>query len=290
MSSKYVVVCLAGLIAALALPVYAADGPANLGTAQVGQVDSRWFVDLRVFDTDNNDQDWYDNSTFSLGFNSPINEKTDFTLTYSGYSGSGPDEVNEAIRDSERKVISPVVKRLITGADSKAAVAFSLGADIALSQIKAVNTNSGEEAYQDNFTPAAKLQIEWGKPGATQFQIAGQVAFWDTLCETSVGSPIPGFGTVVAVGGGISKPFGKKLTLVGDCMGLVKGYNVINEEFNTPDNTLVWSAGGNWAFGGASNACLSVYATNSMGPTLGSSIIAAPDDSIALGVALRRDF
>lgn len=73
-------------------------------------------------------------------------------------------------------------------------------------------------------------------------------------------------------------------------MGLVKGYNVINEEFNTPDNTLVWSAGGNWAFGGASNACLSVYATNSMGPTLGSSIIAAPDDSIALGVALRRDF
>ena len=132
MSSKYVVVCLAGLIAALALPVYAADGPANLGTAQVGQVDSRWFVDLRVFDTDNNDQDWYDNSTFSLGFNSPINEKTDFTLTYSGYSGSGPDEVNEAIRDSERKVISPVVKRLITGADSKAAVA-SKGAPLSTS-------------------------------------------------------------------------------------------------------------------------------------------------------------
>jgi len=291
MNKIVVVVCLAGLMAALILPAACAgEGTPNLGTSQLVQTDSRWFVDARFFDTDSDTQDWYDNATWSLGFAAPINEKTQFSLMYSNVSNTGKDPINGALRRSDRPVLSPSVKRLISGASSKAAVALEIGADVGTRRATGKNLTSGEITYQDNFTPAAKLQVEWGTPGGFQWQLASQVAFWDTICNTSTGSGIRGFGTVVGVGGGVVLPFGKKLTIVADAMGLVKGDNYINEDTNQPDNTIVWSAGGRWALGGASNSVLSVYATNSMGPTLGSSVIAAPGDSVGLSVALTRDF
>ena len=290
MNKIVVVVCLAGLMAALILPAACAgEGTPNLGTSQLVQTDSRWFVDARFFDTDRDTQNWYDNATWSLGFAAPINEKTQFSLMYSNVSNTDK-YANGALHEIDRPVLSPSVKRLISGASSKAAVALEIGADVGIRRATDKNLTSGEIAYQGNFTPAAKLQVEWGTPGGFQWQLASQVAFWDTICNTSTRSGIRGFGTVVGVGGGVVLPFGKKLTIVADAMGLVKGDNYINEDTNQPDNTIVWSAGGRWALGGASNSVLSVYATNSMGPTLGSSLIASPGDSVGIGVALARDF
>lgn len=291
MSRIVVVVCLAGLMAAMILPAaYAGEGTPNLGTSQLVQNDSRWFVDARIFEVDRSFQDRLDNTTWSLGFASPINEKTQFSLTYSSVSNTGKDPINGALRRSDRPVLAPTVKRLISGASSKAAVAFEIGADVATKKATGQNVASGAVAYQDNFTPAAKLQAEWGAQGGLQWQLASQIAFWDTTCNTSLGGGVAGFGTVVGVGGGVVLPFGKKLTIVADAMGIMKGDNYINENTNQPDNTIVWSAGGRWALGGASNSVLSIYATNSMGPTLGSSVIAAPGDSVGLSVALTRDF
>ena len=99
-----------------------------------------------------------------------------------------------------------------------------------------------------------------------------------------------GFGTVVGIGGGLSAPFGKNLTLGADAMGIIKGHNLFEEWRGRPSNTLVWSAGGKWAFGGNASSILNLYATNSMGPTLGSSIIVAPDNELGFGVGYSRVF
>jgi len=302
MSRKAVVYCV-GLFAALLLPATFAmagapmpeeaavcavsDGTPNLGTAQINQQDARWFVEGRIYETDDDTQDWYDNTTLSIGFSSPINEKTGFQVMLSDMRNSGADPIAGAIRTSNRTVLAPYVKRNFSNA-AGSAVSLTIGADIALNTTEGLN--GAAAAYQNDFTPAAKLQVEWGKPGSLQWQLAAQVAFWDTWCETNVGPAIPGFGTVVALGGGVTVPFGTKLTLVGDVMGIAGGKNVINADTNAVDTQLIWSAGGNWMFGGPYSTSLSVFATNAMGPTPATSIIGAPDNSVGLGLALRREF
>ena len=56
------------------------------------------------------------------------------------------------------------------------------------------------------------------------------------------------------------------------------------------DNQLIWSAGGNWLLGGPNSSVVKVFATNSMGPTVASSAIGAPDNSVGLGLAYLREF
>ena len=289
MRSKATVLCVAGLAAVMVLSVaHAQDGTPNLGTSQVSQVDSRWSVDLRIYDT-TSAQSWSDNTTLSLGFTSPINEATGFGLMYSELTNIGGDPILGVLRRSEREVLSLRFKHRLTGPRSSPAISLTSGADIAIDSATGMDTATSAVAFQDNFTPAVLGQIEWGATGSTMWQLAGQVAWWDQWCQTSLGSPIPGFGTVVAVGGGICTPISQNLTLTGDVMVPVSGENVIDDATNLPDTQVTWSAGGTYGFGDPFNTTLSVYATNSMAPTLASSIIGAPDNSVGFGVTLRRD-
>jgi len=262
------------------------DGTPNLGTPAIQQEDARWFVEGRIYDT-TEDQQWYSNSTLSIGFATPVNEATEFDLMVSAFNNSGEAPIAGAIRDSKRSVLAPYVKRCFSK-DGNSTVSLTVGADVALSQAK--GSVGPLEAYQNDFTPAAKLQVQWGDPGKTQWQLAAQVAFWNTWCDTNVGGLVPGFGTVVALGGGVSVPMGNKLTLVGDVMGIAGGNNVINSVTNDVDTQLIWSAGGNWLFGGPYTTSLKVFATNAMGPTPATSVIGAPDNSVGFGVALLREF
>lgn len=288
--------CLVGLLSLLALSVaWAGDGTPNLGTTQVGQVPSRWFLDARVYDTASG-QDWYDNTTLSLGFVAPVNSDTEFGLVYSDLGNTGPDllggegESNPALRSSERKVLCPTVKFRLKGANGGTGVAVTVGADVELDKASGMDNAGGGVAFQQTFTPAGKLLVEFGQPGRTQYQLAGQVAAWPTLCPTSQGGLIPGFGTVCCLGGGAIVPVSRKLVLSGDIMFPVGGDNTIDDQTNAPDTEPVWSAGGTWMFGGDADMTLSVYATNSMAPTLAASVIGAPDNSTAFSVALRRNF
>jgi hypothetical protein len=301
---KCTVVCsLGGLLVALLWPTLAiagaptydgavgvvADGTPNLGTAAIQTQDARWFVEGRIYDVDDNTQEWSDNTTFSLGFAAPINEKTEFNLAYSVINNTNADPIGGGALGTawDRSVLAPYLKRVFSN-DGDSAISLTIGADVALSQ--AEGTSAGGTAYEDDFTPAAKLQLEWGDPGEVQWQLAAQVAFWDTWAATDVDGAIPGFGTVVGLGGGISVPMGAKLTLVGDVMGIAKGENVVNSTTGAMDNQLIWSAGGNWLLGGPSSSVLKVFATNAMGPTPATSIIGAPDNSVGFGLAWLREF
>jgi len=83
---------------------------------------------------------------------------------------------------------------------------------------------------------------------------------------------------------------GAKLTLVGDVMGIADGNNVVNSTTGGVDNQLIWSAGGNWLLGGPFSSVVKVFATNAMGPTVATSIIGAPDNSVGFGLAYLREF
>jgi len=282
------VFCLGGLLVALIWPAIAmADGTPNLGSATIQVQDARWFAEGRIFDVDNDTQDWSDNTTFSLGFASPINEKTEFNLAVSSINNTGSAPINGSLRVSDRTVLAPYVKRVFS-TDGSSTVALTIGADVALSQAKGSST--GGSAYQDDFTPAAKLQLEWGKAGQVQWQLAAQVAFWDTFVGTNTQAVIPGFGTVIAVGGGVCVPMGAKLTLVGDVMGIVDGDNAVNSATGALDNELIWSAGGNWLLGGPNSAAIKIFASNAMGPTAATSVIGTPDNSVGFGCAYLREF
>jgi hypothetical protein len=288
MKNCTVVCSLGGLLVALLCSTLAmADGTPNLGTAAIQTQDARWFVEGRIFDVDDNTQDWSDNATFSLGFASPINETTEFDLAFSTINNTGADAIAGSLWMSDRTVLAPYVKRQFS-TDGNVIFSLTAGADVALSQTK--GTSAAGTAYEDDFTPALRLQAEWGQAGSLQWQLAAQVAFWDTWAATNVGGPIPGFGTVVALGGGVSVPMGAKLTLVGDVLGIAKGDNVINSVTGNVDTQMVWSAGGNWNLGGPYNSVVKAFATNSMGGTVASSAIGAPDNSVGFGLAYLRDF
>ncbi len=305
MRSLVVAICAAGIIAVLVLPaVYAQDGTPNLGTAQIENADgNRWFIEVRGFDTGDPVADWKDNRTQSIGFRAPINDNTEFSLIYSDARGSGTDRnfpmimhANDVV-DMSRKVLSPAIKRRFTSRAASCALALSIGADVAVETSYQLNLDTGQRSEEDDFTPAARLQAEWGAPGRVQYQLAAQVAVWNSWRGTNMGYAIPGFETVAAVGAGLIYPinccrwpFGGKIAFVGDVMFPVSGYNVINEDSGNLDDRIVWSYGGNWEFGDRANTILSLYATNALGPTLGSSIIGAPEDTIGVGGRLIRSF
>lgn len=292
---KCTVVCsLGGLLVALlcstlamAGPAVVADGTPNLGTVAIQTQDARWFVEGRIYGTNDDTQDWSDNSTFSLGFAAPISEDTEFSLAFSTINNTGADPIAGSLWMSDRTVLAPYLKRVFS-TDGNVIFSLTAGADVALSQAK--GTNGAGSAYQNDFTPALRLQAGWGDPGRVQWQLAAQVAFWNTWAATNIGGPIPGFGTVVGLGGGVSIPMGAKFTLVGDVMGIAMGDNVINSNTGNVDTQLIWSAGGNWQLGGPYSSVVKAFATNSMGPTVASSLIGAPDNSVGLGLAFLREF
>lgn len=290
MSEKAVISFALAMLAVLMLPAaFAADGPPNLGTSAVCGEDgaSRWFLDMRFFETGAGQNDG-NNATYSIGFAAPINYHTDFILGYSAMDAVGANPINGAIRESDRDVLTAALKRRISGAASNPVWALTVGADVSSDDsVKGMNTNTGASAFQKSITPAAKLQIEFGKPGNFQFQAAGQIAWWDTMLPCDNGASIPGYGTVISAGGGVVWPFSSRLSLVGDAMFCVDGENVVMAD-NTLDDEVVWSAGGVYRFADKNDTTLSVYATNSMSPTLAGSIIAASEDSLSLGIALRR--
>jgi len=185
----------AGLIvlALLVAPiVFAADGPPNLGTAAVTGEDgaTRWFIDARIFDSGPG-QDDLDNRTLSVGLATPVNDGLDFMLQYSSINGSSINPINGAIRSTNRDVIGVAFKSRLNGKGSNPCISVTGGLDVGGdTSVTGTNTATNFFAKQDPIIPAAKMQIEWGKPGGTQFQIAGQVAWWDDTVPATNGVDI----------------------------------------------------------------------------------------------------
>lgn len=284
MKTQLVVALLVGLLGAVAV-AYAEDGTPNLGTAQINQVDSRWFIEARHFDAGGTLGEWQDNQTYSIGFSTPVNEKTEFGMMYA----SSKILTNEGLGSmrTDRKVLSPWLKYRINGLEKNWALTLSLGSDIALED---ATTRLGTTivAKDDDFTPAARLQLEFGK--GVRWQLAAQGALWDNPRITNASPAVEGYDTLISVGGGLVWPVSSKLCLAGDVMVPVDGDNYFDVDTRQVDTEPVWSAGLSWKISPATNTTLSVFATNAWGPTLAESIIASPENAVGFGATLRRDF
>jgi hypothetical protein len=292
MSSKLTAAAVAALLALMLVSAACAQGTPNLGTNAIG-AKTQVTAEARVFDT-SSDQDTFDNTVWSLGFTSPIQENLEFGLIYSQFDATGPDPIADSIRRTQRRVLSPTIKWALSDK-----FAITAGADIAVretfaSNIGVVSAAIGDydapTAIYDSVTPGVRAQWAFMKIGRLQLQAAGQVAFWEDSLQTNVGDNIDGFGTVCSLGGGAVLPLGSRLTLMGDAMFPVSGENVVDDVTGDNDTELVWSAGGQFLVSAARDIKLSVYATNSMQPTIGASIIATPSNSIGVGVGLSAGF
>lgn len=297
MKHRMLAVCLAGLLAGIVTAAHGQDGPPNLGVTDILQDGSQWFLEARTYELDGDDVAWEDNITISFGGRAPINENAEFSLIYSraraignqrnlGVIGAPPELI-----ETKREVIAPSIKWRFSGATNRPALALTLGADVAISRAVNLNRDTGMWAAEDAFTPAARLQAEWGRPNTLQWQLAAQIAAWDDQRATNaVGVTMDGFGTIATVGGGAVWPISRRFALAGDFMVPISGDNVLNEDTGMLEDVVVWSAALDWKFDSFTDKRLSVFATNALGPTLGSSIIATPNDTTAIGVALTLDF
>ena len=111
-----------------------------------------------------------------------------------------------------------------------------------------------------------------------------KIVWFDDELPVTGGGTIPGFGEVVMIGGGFRWTVAGDTDLVADAAYPVSESNTINEETNALDEDVVWSAGishrldGDWT--------IDVFATNAAGPTMPTSAIAAPDQSVGVGVCV----
>jgi hypothetical protein len=300
--SKCLAACLAGILMVLAAPAVFAQGTPNLGTAEVLQQGSSFMLDARVFDA-TEDQDTLDNAVYTPGFTAAVNEQTDFSILYSNMDVknvqtreiSGYEYTDTIIM--QRKVLAPMLKWRINANDSYPAWTLSVGADVVIGDNKVIQNSvwvdqgSTEHLFFDDFIPAARLQLQWGKPGKFQLQAAGQVNVFNdegryfgsyhsvALATSKYGGPA-GPGTVVGVGGGVVWPFGKKLTAVGDFMGIVNGHNSLCPRTGAAlMRANIWSAGLNYM---CKASLISLYLTNSLSPTLVDSLMASPGEQTAV--------
>lgn len=296
MKQLMMLVCLAGLATLVTASAHAQNGTLNLGSADILQDGNEWFAEARTYKLSGDNVAWEDNITLSLGGRAPINGRSEFSLVYSrarsmgnerdfGLIGGPPDVI-----ETKREVLAPSLKWRFSDPAARTALALVVGADVAITRAVSLNRDTGAWASEDVFTPAARLQAAWGRPGTLQWQLAAQVAAWDSRRENNLAQVVDGFGTVAAVGGGAVWPMSSRLALAGDFMVPVSGDNVLNEDTGVLDDTVVWSAALGWDIRSFSAQRLTVFATNALGPTLGSSIIATPDDTPAMGVSLTLGF
>lgn len=294
----------AGMLAILTSPVVFAAGTPNLGCADVLGQGSAFMFDARAFDT-LEDQDTLDNAVYTLGYAASVNSDVDFCIGFSNIDVAADYGVEldaaqyyGSTLTIDRKVLAPSLKWRISKAGNLPAMALTVGADIALDRNSVIldgiypgQSGYGSTYLYDDFVPAAKLQAMWGKAGKFQFQLAGQANFFSSEgrysgydyedesypTQSSYAPTAPG--TVIALGGGVVWPLSSKLSVSGDYMSIVDGHNAVCYCGGMHLEEDVWSAGLNYAFSGSN---LSVYATNSLAPTLVDSIMASADNATAV--------
>jgi len=294
MTSKITTAVIVTMLALLLVSsAFAQTGTPNLGNTAIADK-SVVFLDSRIFDTGEG-QDTFDNTVWTLGFISPIQENLDFRMVYSQFDVTGPDPIDGDLINTQRKVLSPTLKWALCKK-----LALTIGADIAIKKSFAQNLgySSVESAvyfdyptaiYKD-FIPGVKAVYDFTSIGSAAIQLAGQVAWWGSSVSTNTGEDIEGFGTVFSAGGGVVWPWSKNLTVFGDAMFPVCGDNVVNDETGLVDTEVVWSAGGEYQLSPKNDLKFRAFASNAMQPTIAGSIIAAPSNGVGLGLGLSASF
>ncbi|MFW5866718.1 MAG: hypothetical protein ACOCX2_02805 [Armatimonadota bacterium] len=267
--------------------VVAATIAAGTATAQTGTWDipsattvddaqTRVFTDVRLFEEDN--------ETWGVFVRGGFDDNGEATFGYFDWDVTGEDPINGAVRRSNMSGLVADIKWLLR--DRSPRIAVRGGADLPVGDATGANTETGGTAFMRGAVPTVSVPIEFGDPDGILWILEPKVVWFDTLMPSNVGPPVDSFGTTVMIGGGVRYPVGGNLTFVADAAYPVDGSNTIDDATNTVTEELAWSAGVSAELGSGWDA--GVFATTAAGPTPATSSIAAPDQSIGLGVNLGK--
>lgn len=272
--------CLAGMVIALMiLPALAAvaqmEGTPNLASAKAYEGGSYVWGDLRSWDGSGNE-------SFALGIKGPMGNRSDVGISFYNATITGQDPVNNAVRTSNMQLLSLDMKWQLTSTGSWT-ISWMPSAAVATRRPTGFNTGTGAFAEQDEMIFAGGLLME-RKFGSWNCIINPKAAWWDSSMLASNGAMVRGFGRVVGVGVGLSKPVSRRFSFAADVTPIIDGDNAIDEVTNLLEDRLVWSAALSYHFGGSNPNVLTVYGTNAFGPTAATSLLASPESSVAFGV------
>ena len=270
------IVCTPLLVVALMLlfgVAWAQVGTPNLAAATPWQGDDAFRVEGRFFQEDN--------QTWGVFYRGAISDDADGMFGYLDWETVGEDPIAGALRQTDYEAVVFDLKWLIL--DGSPRVALRAGADLLLAS-RGTNLELMASAWSRGPIPAVSLPIEWGMNEDILLLFEPKIVWFDDELPVTGGGTIPGFGEVVMIGGGFRWTVAGDTDLVADAAYPVSESNTINEETNALDEDVVWSAGishrldGDWT--------IDVFATNAAGPTMPTSAIAAPDQSVGVGVCV----
>lgn len=273
-----------GLLAAIAVLLLTSaqavlaqpDGTPNLRSGTVYQGPTVGWGEVRV---------WNDDAqTFSAGITGRVKDRLDATIGLTDIETDDP--VGGIVRSTDLQVLSLDFRW--QASQGGWMIAFNPAIDLATRDIVAVNTVTHEFADWGDAFPSLGLIFE-RQCGSCTVIVNPRVAFWEGTMMASNGTLLDGFGTVVGVGFGARKQFGSRLQLSADVTPILSGDNSVDGDTNTVDKSLVWGAGGSYLLIPSHNTWVSVFGTNAFARTGATSLLAAPDDSVSLGVGVSTD-
>jgi len=231
------------------------------------------------------------NETVALSVRSRLDQSSDVEVCYFSMDTRGEDPIGGAVRRSEADLLSVNAKWLLK--DGSVKVALRPGLALRLTRPTGANTSTGAYAAQGGSIPTLSLPMEWGDPESGLLMLQPKAAWFKDNIPNSVGGVTKGFGSVIALGVGAVYNVDYHLGsfgFVGDATVVLSGNNSIDETSNTVTDDLVWSAGVRWDAGGRYDLNVVIFATNAAGPTPAMSLIAAPDQSSAVGARVSGEF
>lgn len=271
-------------LAPLVLPgglAWSQEGTPNLPSAVPWRADAHRITgEVRFFEGSGNE-------TLALRIRGRIDDSAGAALCFFAMDTRGEDAISGAVRESDLQLLALDFKRLLH--DGAGRVGLRAGIELAILGPTGINTATGAIARQRGVIPSLSVPVEWGDPEDTLFIVEPKAVWFDDSIPDSGGGLTPGFGGILAVGGGVSEDLGL-VTLVGDIAVVLAGDNSIDGQTNRPTSDFVWSTGVSWDAGGEHRPHVDVFITNAAGPTPAMSIIAAPDQSAALGVSISAEF
>lgn len=261
----------------------------NLTSAYVwdGRRDFVWDADSRFWEGG-------DNFTWYVGFRGRVTDRAEARVGFVAFDNLGDEPIGgvggstSALRASNYKALCVQFKARL-GRCERPAVALVFGADFRTSGVRGTNSSSGAFAWEKDAIFTLAVPLQWGTDAdRTVWLLQPKVAWFDRRLATSVGGTIPGFGTVVGMGGGVVHRLGEDWWFVADVTAILDGDNSIDDLTNMVEDQVVWAAGVRWQ--PTDGTTIEAFATDATGPTGATSLIAAPDGSVGFGLRVCTEF
>ncbi len=226
------------------------------------------------------------NITWAVVGRASVGQDLEGQVTLFYMDTSGDDAIAGTVRDS-RAFLAGLNFKWLAHRDENVTVSVIPGVEMPLDDMEGTNTDLPATAVSDDIIPVLSVPIAWDSGDGTVVTVVPRYVGFDEAPEVA-GTTIPGFGDVFAIGASV-RHRQEQYAVHADAQVVLEGGNTIDPADNSITDDLVWSAGATW-FAPEADWQVDLFATNAAGPTAATSIIAAPDQSVGIGVRVGGAF